>query len=132
MEKGGEKISSKISGLIKRVWEGDGFPEKWRVGVMVPIWKRGDRKETGNCRGVTLTSTGYKIYANILNKRLVKDIDEKGGWCRSQAGFRKGKGTVENIKILKYMIGKGMKKKEKVYALFVDLKAFDRLDRKVL
>ena len=132
-KEGGEKISIKVGRVIKRVWEGDGFPEKWRVGVVVPIWKRGDRKETANHRGVTLTSTGYKMYANILNKRLVKDLDEKGGWSRSQAGFRKGRGTVENIKILKHVIGKGMKKKERVYALFVDLKAaFDRLDRKIL
>jgi len=82
---------------------------------------------------VTLTSTGYKIYANILNKRIVKELDEKGGWCRSQADFRKGRGTVEIIKILKHIMGERMKRKEKVYALFLDLKvAFDRVERKEL
>ncbi|XP_018405647.1 PREDICTED: golgin subfamily A member 6-like protein 6 [Cyphomyrmex costatus] len=76
---GGEKVRKKLWEVIKRVWDGEGFPIKWRVGVVVPIWKRGDKKETGNYRGVTLTSTGYKVYANILNKRLVKELEEKGG-----------------------------------------------------
>ena len=47
-----------------------------------------------------LTSTGYKIYANILNKKIVKDLDERNGWSRTQAGFRRGRGMVENIKIM--------------------------------
>lgn len=48
---------------------------------------------------MTLTSTAYKIYANILNKRIRKELDEKGGWSRSQAWFKKGRGTIENVKI---------------------------------
>lgn len=47
--------------------------------MVVPIWKRGDKKLRENYRGVTLTSTGYKVYANILNKTLVKELDEKEG-----------------------------------------------------
>ena len=89
-KEGGEKVKTRLSEIIRKVWEGEGFPAKWRIGVVVPIWKRGDKKETGNYRGVTLTSTGYKMYANILNKRLVKELDEKRGWCRSQSGFRIG------------------------------------------
>lgn len=132
-KEGGEIMGKSLEKVIKGVWEGEGFPESWRVGVVVPIWKRGERREPGNYRGVTMTSTGYKIYANILNKRIVKEMDMKEGWSRSQAGFRKGRGTVENVKILKYVVGRRLNRKKKVWAFFIDLKAaFDRVDRNVL
>lgn len=132
-KEGGEKVGKRLGEVLKMVWEGRGFPERWRGGVVVPIWKRGERREPGNYRGVTMTSTGYKIYANILNRRLVKEMDEQEGWCRTQAGFRKGRGTVENVKILKHIIGRKIERKKKVWAFFMDLKgAFDRVDRKVL
>lgn len=104
--------------------------------MVVPIWKRGDKKLRENYRGVTLTSTGYKVYANILNKKLVKELDEKEGWSRTQAGFRKGRGTIENVKILKDIMGRKIKERKKVWAFFIDLKAaFDKqplIERKVL
>jgi len=132
-KEGGEIIGKRLEEILKGVWEGEGFPESWRVGVVVPIWKRGERRETGNYREVTMTSTGYKVYANILNRKLVEELDAKGGWSRTQAGFRKGRGTVENVKILKYVVGRKLKQKKKVWAFFIDLKAaFDRVDRNVL
>ncbi|XP_018343269.1 PREDICTED: uncharacterized protein LOC108749206 [Trachymyrmex septentrionalis] len=128
---GGGKVRVKLEEIYRKIWEGEGFPEKWRIGVVVP--KKGDKNVVGNYRGVTLTSTAYKIYANILNKKLVKELDEKGGWGRTQAGFRKGRGTIENIKILKHLVGRRLKEKKKVWAFFMDLKgAFDKIDRKVL
>lgn len=80
-------------GDCKENMGGEGFPDEWRIGVVVPIWKKEDKKRPGNYRGVTLTGTGYKIYASILNRKIVRELDEKGGWSRSQAGFRKGRGT---------------------------------------
>ncbi|XP_018406521.1 PREDICTED: uncharacterized protein LOC108782692 [Cyphomyrmex costatus] len=75
--KGGDKVGKKLEEIYRKIWEGEGFPDKWRTGVVVPIWKRGDKNVTENYRGVTLTSTAYKIYANILNRRVRKELDEK-------------------------------------------------------
>jgi len=130
---GGGKIRLKLGEVISGVWRGDGFPDSWRVGVVVPIWKRGDRNVVENYRGVTLTSTAYKIYANIVNERIIKELDENEGWSRSQAGFRRGRGTIENVKVLKYLVGKRIGRGKKVWAFFLDLKAaFNRLDGEVL
>lgn len=90
---GGEKVGRKLWEIVRKIWEGQGFPDEWRIGVVIPIWKKEDKKRPGNYRGVTLTGTGYKIYASILNRKIVRELDEKGGWSRSQAGFRKGRGT---------------------------------------
>lgn len=44
------------------------------------------------------------------------------------------RGTIENVKILKHLVGKSkVKRKKKMYALFIDLRAtFDNLDRRVM
>ncbi|KYN06768.1 hypothetical protein ALC62_02276 [Cyphomyrmex costatus] len=50
---GGVKVEKKLKEVINKVWKGEGFPDKWRVGVVVPIWKRGERNIVSNYRGVT-------------------------------------------------------------------------------
>lgn len=54
----------------------------------------------------------------------------------SQASFKKGKSTLDNIFVLNHIIqreGVNNKESPKVYALFIDLKAaFDDVDRKIL
>ena len=58
------------------MWRGEGFPEEWRVGLIAPIFKKGDPKSVENYRGVTLLCTAYKIYAGILAERLRKEVEE--------------------------------------------------------
>lgn len=76
--------------------------------------------------------TAYKIYAEILRNRL----EEKELVLENQAGFRKGRSAIDNIFVLCHMIQKKKEqegKKEKIYALFADLKtAFNNVDRNTL
>lgn len=102
----------------------------------MPIYKRGDLKKVENYRGISLLCTAYKIFAEILRHRLKKEVEEKGLLPASQAGFRKFYSMIDNIYILNHIIQREKEKdkgKEKVYALFIDLKAaFDNIDRKKL
>jgi sorting nexin-29 len=47
------------------------IPEEWRIAVVVPIYKKGDRKNCNNYRGISLLNTGYKIYAKIITQRVM-------------------------------------------------------------
>lgn len=131
---GGGKTGKKLVEIIRKVWKGEGIPQDWREGIIVPIKKRGDGKLMQNYRGITLSSTGEKIYAGILNNRVIKEADRVGAWSKTQFGFRKGKGSIDCIKIVKHVIGRRIaKKKGKMYMFFVDLKAaFDNVDREKL
>jgi len=82
-----------------------------------------------NYRGVTLMDTAYKIYANILNKRLKKEVERK--LEEGQFGFREGRGTTDAIYVLNYVVNREIaRKRGKVFAFFVDLKtAFDKVNR---
>jgi hypothetical protein len=117
--------------LMNGVWRGEGFPEDWREGVICPIFKKGEKNRAENYRGITLLNTGYKLYASVLSERMKREIEEKGVLPDSQAGFRKGRGTVDNVYILDHLARNELRKKGgRMYALFIDFKAaFDKVDR---
>jgi len=73
--------------------------------------------------------TAYKIYANILNERLKKEVERK--LEEGQSGFRERRGTTDAIYVLNYVGNREItRKRRKVFAFFADLKAaFDKVDR---
>lgn len=115
------------------MWKEEIIPEEWRISVVVPVYKKGDQEKAENYRGISLLCTGYKIYAEILRERLEEEIIRKKLLPESQGGFRKGRRTMDNIFILNHVVQREKCEEEKVYALFVDLKAaFDNVDRNKL
>lgn len=79
--------------LINKIWKERGIPYAWNRGVISPIYKKGEKNEVKNYRGVTLMDTAYKIYANILNERLKREVERK--LEEAQFGFRKERRTIE-------------------------------------
>lgn len=73
----------------------------------------------GNYRGISLLSTWYKIYTEILRSRLEKEIEEKKLIPESQGGFRKARGVMDNVYVLNHLVQREErkdKKERKVYA----------------
>jgi len=64
-----------------------------------------------NYRGITLVCTAYKIYAVILAERLREEIERKRSLPETQAGFRKRRKTMDNVRILQQVINKQISKK---------------------
>lgn len=118
--------------LIKNIWRKEGVPEDWNKGINSPIYKTGEKKEVRNYRGVILMDITYKIYASILNEKLIKAVDNK--LHETQFGFRIGRGVMDAVYVLNYIINKELSKKEgKIFVFFANLKvAFDKIDRKKL
>ena len=105
--------------IMNGVWKGERFPQEWRKGVICPIHKKGNRDDPKNYRGITLLSTAYKLYAMVIGERMRSEIEAKGILPDSQAGFRRGRGTMDNVYILNHLIEKEIQKKSgKMYALF--------------
>lgn len=87
------KVLTGITKLINKVWRGEGLPERWKEGIISPIFKKGDRDNVKNYRGITLLNTAYKIYAMVLENRLNKELETKNIIPETQAGFRRGRST---------------------------------------
>ncbi|RYA67647.1 reverse transcriptase domain-containing protein, partial [Enterobacter cloacae complex sp. 2DZ2F20B] len=119
---GTDGMIERLSELMNDVWTGKGFPRECRVGQICPINKKGSKEKVENYRGITLLNTAYKLYAMVLNERLLTEMNEKSILPESQAGFRRGREAMDNVYILHHLIEKELLKGGgRVYALFVDL-----------
>jgi hypothetical protein len=84
---GGRTIRSEIHKLINYIWNKEELPEQWKESIVVPIYKKGDKTDCSNYRGLSLLSTTYKILSNILLSRLTTYAEEIIG--EHQCGFRR-------------------------------------------
>lgn len=110
------------------------MPESWKDGIISPLFNKGDHDSTSNYRGIALLNTAYKIYAAVLAERLIKEVKQKNILSETQAGFRKQRGTMDNIVLLNHLMDRELNGEgQKVNTSFIDLKAaFDQVDRSVL
>lgn len=71
------------------------------------------------------------MYAEILKNKLEEECENKNLILKSQNGFKKGRGTIDNIFMMDHLIQREKREKDgKIYTTFIDLKAaFDNVDR---
>lgn len=94
------------------------MPERWRKGVIVPIAKKKGAREIGEHKGITLLLTAYKIYASVVANRLIEEAEKKRILPEWQAGFRKERGTIDNVYVLNYVVGRELEKEKKMIQVF--------------
>ena len=128
---GGEELKKEILDLCIEIWESEKPPQEWSKGVIVPIFKSGDKYQCKNYRGITLISIVSKIFCIIVLNRMKMRIDEK--LREQQAGFRKGRACTDQLSSLRTLIEKSSEFEIQFLICFIDFKAaFDSVDRKVL
>ena len=96
--------------------------------MIIPIFKKGDRKQCTNYRGISLLSLPRKVYAKCLERKCREIVESKleDGQC----GFRPGRSTTDQIFTLKQIFEKSWEYDKDLFACFVDLeKAYDRVPR---
>ena len=87
------------------------WPQDWKRSVFIPIPKKGNAKECSNYHTIALISHGSKVVLKILQARLQQYVN-----CELpdvQAGFRKGRGTRDQIANIHWIIKKSKKVPEK-------------------
>ena len=97
--------------------------------IIVTIYKKGDRTECGNYRGISLISAAGKIFAPIPPNRLSSHITPEVV-PETQCGFRSNRSTVDMILCLRQLQEKCIEQDRPLYIVFVDFtKAFDTVGR---
>ena len=62
---GGANLSNRLHRWINKIWEEGHVPQVWKDANIVTIYKKGDRTECGNYRGISLLSAVGKIFGNM-------------------------------------------------------------------
>ena len=117
--------------LFDLIWQEEKVPVQWKQGLICKIPKRGNPQQCGNWRGVTLLPTASKVLGKILISRVQGGVDDR--LRKEQAGFSAGRGTVEQIFILRNILEQVDEWNATMYFHFVDFeKAFDSVHRNSL
>ncbi|KZS09746.1 Pol-like protein [Daphnia magna] len=115
--------------LFNKLLETSYVPDSWKLATIIPIRKPAKPAHTPDSyRPISLTSCLGKIMEKIINRRLVWMFEKNRMRLRNQSGFRKGRGTMDNIIALEHFIREGFNKiqPQNTYAVFLDIeKAFD-------
>ena len=104
------------------------IPQSWCQGLITPIYKKGNKMDPGNYRGICVANAMLKLLCIILNNRLTNYSVDKNIIHPNQIGFQRNCRTTDHIFTLKTLINKHVqdKSKQKVHAAFIDFaKAFD-------
>ena len=99
--------------------------------VAIPIPKKGNAKECSNYCTIAIISHARKVMLKILQARLQQYVNRE--LPDVQAGFRKGRGTRDQIANIDWIMEKGRKFQKNIYFCFIDYaKAFDCVDHNKL
>ena len=117
--------------LFTSIWQSEAVPRDWCKGLIIRIPKKGDLRNCDNWRGVTLLSIPSKIFCRILLCRIDKVLDPI--LREEQAGFRRGRGCIDQIFTLRNIIEQCLEWKTPLHINFIDFrKAFDSVHRESL
>jgi len=116
-----------LHSICQQIWK----TQDWKRSVFVPIPKKGNAKECSNYRTIALVSHASKVMLQILQARLQQHVN-----CELpdvQAGFRKGRGTRDQIAKSTGSWKKTREFQKNIYFCFIDCaKAFDCVDHNKL
>ena len=130
---GGDDLSAKLSRLFALWFIQGKTPDKVKESTIVPLHKKEDAADPNNYRGITLLNVIGKIYARVLNARLVKIVEPQIG--KEQAGFINGRNTIDQALVLSDLIerAKSDPAAHPLYIAFLDIvKAYDTVWRDAL
>ena len=84
-----------LHSIRQQVWKTRQWPQDWKRSVFIPIPKKGNAKECSNYHTIALISLASKVMFNILQARFQQYVNRE--LPDVQAGFRKGRGTRDQI-----------------------------------
>ena len=112
---------------ICQIWKTEKWPQDWRRSIFIPIPKKGNSKEYSNYCTIVFISHTSKLMLKILQDRLQQYMN--GELLDAQAGFRKVRGTRDQITNFHWIISKARAFQGNIYFCFIDYaKAFDCVD----
>ena len=103
--------------IFQQSWRTQQWPQDWKKSVFIPNPKKGNAKGCSNYSKITLISHTSKVMLKILQTRLQQSMN-----CELpdvHTGFRKGRGTIEQIANIRWIIEKAREYQKTIYLLML-------------
>ncbi|XP_061283520.1 uncharacterized protein LOC133253824 [Bos javanicus] len=120
-----------LHSICQQIWKTHQWPQDWKMSVFIPIPKKDNDKECSNYWTIVLIAHASKVVLKILQARLQQYVNHE--LSDVQAGFRKGRGTRDQIANICWIIEKAREFQKNIYFCFIDYtKALDCVDHNKL
>ena len=93
-----------LHSICQQIWKTQQWSQDWRTPVFIPIPKKGNAKECPDYHTIAVISHTSKVMLKILQARLQQYVSRE--LPNVQAGFRKGRGTRDQIFNIRWIIEK--------------------------
>ena len=109
---GGDEIPAELFKILKdgavkvlypicqQIWKTQQWPHNWKRSVFIPIPKKGNANECSNYHTIALISHASKVMLRILQQYMNGELPDV------EAGFRKGRGTRDQIANIRWFMEK--------------------------
>ena len=116
-----------LHSICQQIGKTQQWPQDRKRSVFIPIPKKGKAKECSDNCTIAVISHTSKVMLKILQVRLQQYVNHE--FPDVQAGFRKGKGTRDQIANIRWIIEKAREFQKNIYFCFIDCaKVFDCVD----
>ena len=78
------------------------LPEDWKTNITIPIFKKGERGNPENYRGINLLNTHLKLTTAIIAKMLTNTVTLED----EQQGFKRGRSYTDAIFVIRQLAEK--------------------------
>ena len=103
--------------VLHSIWQQIGktqqWPQDWKRSVFIPIPKKGNAKECSNYHTIAFISHASKVMLKMLQARLQQYLNQE--LPDVQSGFRKGRGTRDQIANIRWIIEKLREFQKNIY-----------------
>lgn len=109
------------------------FPDKLKEAVVVPLYKKDDKRDLNNYRPISLLPIFSKVFEKIVKFRLINYLDKIQFLSNNQYGFRKKRSTEDALLSHFNRVYQSLNNGEKTAGLYIDItKAFDTVNHRLL
>ena len=108
-----------LHSICQQIWKTQQWPQDWKRSVFIPMLKKGNAEECSNYHTIALISHASRVVLKILQARLQQYVN-----CEIldvQAGFRKGRGTRDQIAKICWIMEKAGEFQKNIYSALLTM-----------
>ena len=66
------ELKKRLYALICKIWRDEKMPDDWKIVLIIPLFKKGDKMKCENYRGITLLNVAYKMLSTGTVERVLR------------------------------------------------------------